>query len=66
MHNDRQERKMNIINVKVDGIDHTDYPDFVDAFICYAEHEDGTPLSDEELEGIDEDLVYEYVLEELR
>ena len=36
-------------SIEIDGIDMNDYPDFVDAYITYAEYEDGTPLTDEEL-----------------
>ncbi len=36
---------MKIKNVEFDGIDTGDYPDFCDAYIVYAEHEDGTPLA---------------------
>jgi len=39
-------------NAEVDGVDSSDYPDFCDAFFSYAEYEDGTPLSDEELEQL--------------
>lgn len=39
-------------NAEVDGVDGSDYPDFSDAFFSYAEYEDGTPLSDEELEQL--------------
>jgi hypothetical protein len=39
-------------NAEVDGLDSNDYPDFCDAFFSYAEYEDGTPLSDEELEQL--------------
>jgi hypothetical protein len=44
-----------LINAKsldIDGIDLKDYPDFCDAFFCYGEREDGTPLTDEELETL--------------
>jgi len=41
-----------IKNAEVDGIDSNDYPDFCDAFFSYAEFEDGTPLSDDELEQL--------------
>jgi len=39
-------------NAEVDGVEGDDYPDFSDAFFSYAEYEDGTPLSDEELEQL--------------
>lgn len=56
---------MDIYNIEWDGIDTRDYPDFCDAFICYAEHEDGTPLTDEELEDIDSDYIYERLMEDM-
>ena len=37
-------------SITIDGIDTSDYPDFSDAFINYAEWEDGTELSQAELE----------------
>ena len=37
-------------SITIDGIDTSDYPDFSDAFINYAEWEDGTELSQDELE----------------
>lgn len=39
-------------NAEVDGVEGDDYPDFSNAFFSYAEYEDGTPLSDEELEQL--------------
>lgn len=39
-------------NIEIDGVDRDDYPDFCDAFFSYAEYEDGTPLSDDELETL--------------
>ena len=36
--------------ISIEGIDTSDYPDFSDAFINYAEWEDGTELSQAELE----------------
>ena len=54
-------------NIEVDGIDTRDYPDFVDAFISYAEM-DGVELSDEQLDELNDnypDLIYEAVLNKL-
>ena len=42
-------------NIEFDGVSGSDYPDFCDAFICYAEHEDGTPLTDDELDKLNDD-----------
>lgn len=51
-----------IDNIEVDGIDTTDYPDFCDAFISYAEY-DGREMTDEELDELNEnsDFVYSAV-----
>jgi len=50
-----QENEMQYHNIEFDGIDHSDYPDFADAFICYAEHDDGEPLTDAELDLLNDD-----------
>jgi hypothetical protein len=39
-------------SLEVDGLDGDDYPDFCDAYFSYAEFEDGTPLTDEQLEEL--------------
>ena len=39
-------------NVSVSGINMDDYPDFVDAYISYAEDSNGRPLTDEQLETL--------------
>jgi hypothetical protein len=41
-----------VINIEVDGVDSRDYPDFADAYFSYACYEDGTPLTDDELEKL--------------
>jgi len=48
-----------ISDVEVDGIDTTDYPDFCDAFISYAEY-DGREMTDEELDVLNEDSDFVY------
>ena len=48
-----------ISNVEVDGIDTSDYPDFSDAFISYAEY-DGEEMSEEMLEELNNDGSYVY------
>ena len=45
--------------IEVDGIDTTDYPDFVDAFISYAEY-NGIELTDKELDTLNEDGSFVY------
>lgn len=46
------------IEKTVEGINTRDYPDFADAYIVveYAEFKDGTPLNDDELEQLAEEL----------
>lgn len=58
-------KKVNVKSIEIDGVDRRDYPDFVDAYISYAEYEDGTELSDAELEelGGDGELVNELIFD---
>jgi len=49
-------------NIEIESIDTKDYPDFCDAFISYAEYEDGTPLSDWELDELSQDADFLYEL----
>jgi hypothetical protein len=48
-------KPVNTRSIEIEGIDRNDYPDFVDAYITYAEYEDGTPLSDEELMSLEDE-----------
>jgi len=53
-----------VINIELDGVDMTDYPDFCDAFVISAEKLDGTSLTDVELEEFNDlDSTVEYVQE---
>ena len=56
-----------ICNVEVTNIDTDDYPDFCDAYISAAQWEDGTFLSEEELDELNEqgDFVYQAVLKHI-
>ena len=56
-------KEIDFSTLQVDGIDTRDYPDFCDAFICYGEYTDGTPLEDVDLEALNDDasLIYELV-----
>jgi len=59
--------KSKIENIEFEGIDHSDYPDFSDAYIADAEYE-GRKLTDEELEWLNEDdrqWVYDQLWEQL-
>ena len=56
-------KEIDFSTLQVDGIDTRDYPDFCDAFICYGEYTDGTPLEDVDLQALNDDasLIYELV-----
>ena len=47
---------VNYGSIEIDGVDSNDYPDFVDAYVISAEFEDGTPLSEEELDQLTDEL----------
>lgn len=50
-------KKLNYSSVEIEGIDMRDYPDFCDAFMVYAEYEDGTVLNEQEMEDLENDGV---------
>ena len=53
-----------VTNIEIDGVDMTDYPDFCDAFILSADKLDGTPLTEVELEDLNDlDETVEYIQE---
>lgn len=54
-------------NIEIEGIDTSDYPDFCDAYLVSAEYEDGTPLTDFELDELsaDGDFMYELIYSRL-
>lgn len=57
-----------VIDMEVDGVDSRDFPDFADAYFCYACYEDGTPLTDDELEELSEkcaDVLWEKAYDSL-
>jgi len=57
-------KQVNINSIEIKGIDMEDFPDFVDAYITYAEYADGTELTDEELYQFQEenyDLIGELI-----
>jgi hypothetical protein len=45
--------KRRIIKIEFENIDPKDFPDFSDAMIIYAEYENGTPLTEAEIEKLD-------------
>lgn len=61
-------KQLNYKSVEVSGVDSRDYPDFVDAYIVYAEWEDGTSLSYDELDDLNEnspEIAQELAMESL-
>jgi hypothetical protein len=42
-------KPVDVGSIEIEDIDTADYPDFTDAYITYAEFEDGTPLTEDEL-----------------
>ena len=55
-------RLVNVASIEISGVDFDDYPDFCDTYVEYAEFENGIPLSELELEILEEDypeLVHE-------
>ena len=60
---------MKIKNYVIDNIKSSDYPEFCDAYLSYAEDENGKELTDYELEKWQEDNYdefYEMILEYIR
>ena len=59
-----------VVDVEIDGVDPTDYPDFCDAYFTYAVYEDtGEELTDAELEELNDsypevvnEMAYEYYI----
>jgi len=43
-----------ITNIEFDNIDHSDHPDYCDAYISAADY-NGKPMTDEQLDEINED-----------
>ena len=63
-----QAKEVNRNSLEVDGIDHSDYPDFSDAYFSYGEYMDGTEMNDDELNKLgmeDPDLLYDTVQENI-
>jgi hypothetical protein len=58
----------NVVNLQVDGVDSRDYPDFSDAYFSSGSYEDGTPLTDDELERLADlagDVLWEMAFDRL-
>jgi len=57
-----------VVDIEVDGVNTSDYPDFSDAYFCYACYEDGTPLTEEELDKLADqngDILHEKAFDSL-
>ena len=48
-------REVDHSSLEIEGIDHSDHPDYVDAFFSYGEYTDGIEMTDIELETLKED-----------
>ena len=48
---------VNIGSLSVESVDFSDYPKFTDAFISSGKFEDGTEMTDSELDMISDDIV---------
>jgi hypothetical protein len=53
-----------ITNIEFKGINHRDYPDYCDAYIVSAEY-DGEEMTQEQIEMLDADFVYEKLIEQI-
>jgi hypothetical protein len=59
-------KKVNIESIQIEGVYMVDFPNFCDAFISYAEYEDGTELTENECISFQEnnpDLVNELIFD---
>jgi hypothetical protein len=58
----------NVVDLQVNGVDSRDYPDFSDAYFSSGSYEDGTPLTDDELERLNDlaaDVLWEMAYDSL-
>ena len=61
-------KEIDMRSLEIDGVDPRDYPDFSDAYISHASFTDGTDLSDEEMDQLNDehgDLVYDLAYDSL-
>lgn len=56
-------KQIKFSSIELSGVDYHDYPDFVDTYVTYAEYEDGGTLTEDELNEIDGQTIYERILE---
>ncbi len=58
-----------IASLEVSDVDYTDWPDFCDAHISYAEYENGIELTEDELDQLNDEypeIIHELAFESLR
>ena len=58
------QRCVDMGSIEIEGIDGRDYPDFSDAFVSMAEWDNGEPLSEDELNELQDqhsDLIYRII-----
>jgi hypothetical protein len=60
MNDKKIEKTLDMRSLRFDQIDYSDAPDFCDAYICEASWDDGTDLTDEELDKLNEDSDFVY------
>ncbi len=53
-----------IENVVFDNVQEEDFPDYADAFVLSADY-DGEPMTEEEIESLDIDWVYDELMRQL-
>ena len=61
-------KRIDVSTIEIDGIDMNDYPDFCDAYMASAQYQDGTELTDDELDALMDKydcLTHELVYEQL-
>ena len=59
-------KEIDLDSLEIEGIDHSDHPDYVDAYFSYGKYADGIEMTDIELETLKEDnpdLFYEKLKE---
>ena len=57
--------RINMRSIEIDGVDRSDYPDFADAYVSYAQYKNGKPMDELELERLNNYLIDNGKLHEL-
>lgn len=52
-------KEVDLGSIELDGVYPSDYPDFADAYISHAKYTDGTELSDDELEILQDEMAHD-------